>query len=57
MTCSSKVDALTYYAILLQVYFKIVWEQMYTINADEDNGMRKPLDINGDASIHTLFKI
>lgn len=57
MTCSSKVDALTDYAILLQVYFKIVWEQMYTINADKDNGMRKPLDINGDASIRTLFKI
>lgn len=28
---------------------------MYTINADEDNGMRKPLDINGDASIRTLL--
>lgn len=30
---------------------------MYTINADEDNGMKKLLDIKGDASIHTLFKI
>lgn len=39
----------TDYAILLQVYFKIVGERMYTINPVY--GIREPWDINRDASI------